>query len=56
MILMVIVLQKRSHSSKKSSKKFVLPQDFIDQQRAYFKEIDEYELQVEEEEADEVSS
>ncbi|KAL7613023.1 hypothetical protein Lser_V15G09077 [Lactuca serriola] len=48
--------KKRSHSSKKSSKKFVLPQDFIDQQRAYFKEIDEYELQVEEEEADEVSS
>ncbi|CAI9273825.1 unnamed protein product [Lactuca saligna] len=47
--------KKRRHSSKKSCKKFVLPQDFIDQQRAYFKEIDEYELQVEEE-ADEISS
>lgn len=39
---------KRRYSSKRSSKEFVLPQDFIDQQRAYFKEVDEYELEVEE--------
>ncbi|KAI3720968.1 hypothetical protein L2E82_31967 [Cichorium intybus] len=45
--------KKRNLSSKGSSKKFVLPQEFIDQQRAYFKEIDEYELEVEE--ADQVS-
>ncbi|KAL4576087.1 hypothetical protein LXL04_012175 [Taraxacum kok-saghyz] len=46
--------KKRSRSSKGISKKFVLPQDFIDQQKTYFKEIDEYELQVEE--ADQLST
>ncbi|KVI10000.1 hypothetical protein Ccrd_011610 [Cynara cardunculus var. scolymus] len=39
---------KMRYSSKRSSKEFVLPQDFIDQQRAYFKEDDEYGLEVEE--------
>ncbi|KAI3519698.1 hypothetical protein L1887_08913 [Cichorium endivia] len=42
-----------TNKKRNRSKKFVFPQDFIDQQRAYFKEIDEYELEVEE--VDEVS-
>nr|XP_043634248.1 uncharacterized protein LOC122605377 [Erigeron canadensis] len=40
--------KKKKVLSKGSSRKFVMPYDFIDQQRAYFKEIDEYRLQVEE--------
>ena len=28
--------------------KYKLPRDFVEQQRAYFKEIDEFELPVEE--------
>ncbi|KAI3517490.1 hypothetical protein L1887_16705 [Cichorium endivia] len=35
-------------SSKESVEEYVLPQDFVDQQRAYFKEIDDFELEVEE--------
>ncbi|KAI3735038.1 hypothetical protein L6452_14525 [Arctium lappa] len=35
-------------SSTKGVKEYALPQDFVEQQRAYFKEIDEFELEVEE--------
>lgn len=31
-----------------SAKEYALPRDFVEQQRAYFKEIDEFELEVEE--------
>ncbi|KVI04812.1 hypothetical protein Ccrd_016861 [Cynara cardunculus var. scolymus] len=33
---------------KRSVEEYALPQDFVEQQRAYFQEIDEFELQVEE--------
>ncbi|KAK1311683.1 hypothetical protein QJS10_CPA07g01255 [Acorus calamus] len=39
--------KKRRHSMLGNVEKPRLPQDFIDKQRAYFKEIDDYELQVE---------
>ena len=41
------MLQKR-YTSKESDEEYVLPKEFVDQQRAYFKEIDDFELEVEE--------
>lgn len=40
--------KKKRCASTKGVKEYALPQDFVEQQRAYFKEIDEFELQVEE--------
>ncbi|KAK1409292.1 hypothetical protein QVD17_35818 [Tagetes erecta] len=40
--------KERKRSPKGRFKRFVALQDFIDQQKAYFKEIDAYELDVEE--------
>ena len=43
-------LQKRRCASQAQldASKYALPQDFIDEQRSYFKEIDEFELPEEE--------
>lgn len=40
--------KKKRCSSKESGEEYVLPQEFVEQQRAYFKEIDDFELEVEE--------
>ena len=46
--IMIIVVQNKKCSSKGSPREYVVPHEFIRQQRAYYKEIDEYELEVEE--------
>ena len=45
---MIIVVQNKKCSSKGSPREYVVPHEFIRQQIAYYKEIDEYELEVEE--------
>ncbi|KAL4574979.1 hypothetical protein LXL04_021819 [Taraxacum kok-saghyz] len=40
--------KKKRYTSKESDEEYVLPKEFVDQQRAYFKEIDDFELEVEE--------
>ncbi|KAL8218064.1 hypothetical protein R6Q57_021437 [Mikania cordata] len=40
--------KKKRCLGKEVNEKYTLPQDFVEQQRAYFKEIDDFELQVEE--------
>ncbi|KAI3731183.1 hypothetical protein L1987_62367 [Smallanthus sonchifolius] len=40
--------KKRRCSTKEAEEVYTLPQDNVEQQRAYFKEIDDFELQVEE--------
>ncbi|KAI3817855.1 hypothetical protein L1987_11654 [Smallanthus sonchifolius] len=40
--------KKRRCSTKEAKEVYTLPQDYVEQQRAYFKEIDDFELQVEE--------
>lgn len=42
-----VVLQKRS-IQQKGANDFCLPRDFIEKQRAYFEEVDKFELPVEE--------
>lgn len=45
---MIIVVQNEKCSSKGNSREYVVPHEFIRRQIAYYKEIDEYELEVEE--------